>query len=88
MDLLGMERLLAKKQETWEIEYNYFVKELSTFVNRMVNEFRCSKMPMDDSIRDFHIYSTHVHDYIYTQEWHPPKDLCGASNYLCAIASI
>ena len=39
MDLLGLERLLAKNQEIWETEYNKFVNELSTFVNKELNEF-------------------------------------------------
>ena len=40
MDLLGMERHLAKNKEIWDAEYNKFINELSAFVNKELNDFR------------------------------------------------
>ena len=60
MGFPGLERLLAKNQEIWETEYNEFINELSTFVNKKFNQFQRSIIPMGESISEFYIYSTHV----------------------------
>ena len=39
-DVAGVERRLATTQETWESEYNKFIAELSSFVNKEISEFR------------------------------------------------
>ena len=38
-DVAGVERRLAIAQETWESEYNKFIAELSSFVNKEITEF-------------------------------------------------
>ena len=58
-DFPGVEHQLARAQEMWEIEYNKFIAELSTFVNKEINDFRCSVVVMNDSIRELHIFNTH-----------------------------
>ena len=62
MDMLGVEWFMARNQETWETEYNNLVKELSAFVNKELNEFWSSSVSMGDSIRNFCIYNTYVHE--------------------------
>ena len=49
MDLLGVERLLARNQEIWETEYNKFVNELSAFVNKELSEFWRSVVSVGES---------------------------------------
>ena len=39
MDLLGVERLLARNQEIWEATHNKFVNELFVLVNKELSEF-------------------------------------------------
>ena len=39
MDLLRVERLLARNQGIWEAEYTKFVNELSVFVNKELSKF-------------------------------------------------
>ena len=39
-NVAGVERQLATAQETWESEYNKFIAELSSFVNKEISEFR------------------------------------------------
>ena len=48
MDLLGLEHLLARKKEIWEIEYNKFINELSAFVNKELNQSRHNIVPMGE----------------------------------------
>ena len=54
----------------WETEYNKVIAELSTFVNKEINGFRCSIMVMSDSIRELHISNTHYHESASaTSQW-------------------
>ena len=39
VDVLGVERLLARNQEIREVKYNKFINELSVFVNKELNDF-------------------------------------------------
>ena len=39
-NVAGVERRLATAQETWESEYNKFIAELSSFINKEISEFR------------------------------------------------
>ena len=61
-NLPGVERQLAKSQELWEAEYNKFIAELSTFVNKEINDFRCSIVVMGDSVRELCIHNTHLRE--------------------------
>ena len=47
--LVWVERQLARSQEMWESEYNKFIAELSTFVNKEISEFRHSVLSMGES---------------------------------------
>ena len=38
-DFPGVEHRLARTQEMWKTEYNKFIAELSSFVNKEINEF-------------------------------------------------
>ena len=58
-DVFGVERRLAKTQEMWETEYNKFIAELSTFVNKEINNFRCSIAVMSHSLREIRISNTY-----------------------------
>ena len=57
-DVPRVERRLATAQETWESEYNKFIAELSNFVNKEINDFRCSIAVMTDSLRDLRLFNT------------------------------
>ena len=59
VDALGVERRLASAQELWESEYNKFIAELSSFVNKELNDFRRSIVVMSDSLRDIRVFNTH-----------------------------
>ena len=48
-DVAGVERQLARSQEMWEFEYNIFIAELSTFVNKEISEFRHSVLSVGES---------------------------------------
>ena len=48
-DVVGVERQLAIAQETWESEYNKFIAELSSFVNKETSEFRQSILSVGES---------------------------------------
>ena len=61
-DLFGVERKLARTQEMWEAEYNKFIAELSTFVNKEINDFRRSIVVMGDFVRELGIHNTHYHE--------------------------
>ena len=39
LDLLGVERIMARNQNEMETEYNNFVRELSDFVNQEITQF-------------------------------------------------
>ena len=43
----------------WESEYNQFITELSNFVNKEIDDFRCSIVVMSDSLNDLRIFNTH-----------------------------
>ena len=58
-DAAGVERRLVIAQETWESEYNKFITELSNFVNKEIDDFRCSIVVMSDSLSDLWIFNTH-----------------------------
>ena len=45
----GVERRLATAQEMWESEYNEFIAELSTFVNKEISEFWRSVLSVGES---------------------------------------
>ena len=62
VDLPRVERQLAKIQELWETEYNKFIAELSTFVNKEINGFWHSIVVMSDSIRELRISNTHYRE--------------------------
>ena len=47
----------------WESEYNKFIAELSTFVNKEINDFRHSIVVMSDSLSDLRIFNTHHHEF-------------------------
>ena len=49
-DWSRVERRLARSQEMWESEYNKFIVELSTFVNKEISEFRHSVLSVGESI--------------------------------------
>ena len=51
-DLPGVELRLARTQEMWESEYNEFIEELSTYVNKEISNFRRSIVVMSDSLSD------------------------------------
>ena len=61
-DLPGVERQLARSQELWETEYNKFIAEPSTFVNKDINDFWCNIVVMSDSIRELRISNTHYRE--------------------------
>ena len=46
---------MAKTQEIWETEYNKFIAELSTFVNKEITEFRCSVLSLGESTARLHV---------------------------------
>ena len=60
MDFLGVERLFARNQEIWEIEYNKFVKELSAFMNKELKDFWHNLEFMGDTTTDAHIHNIQV----------------------------
>ena len=62
-DFPGVERQLAKTQEMWKAEYNKFIAELSTFVNKEINDFRCNIVAMGDSVRELRIHNAHYHEF-------------------------
>ena len=62
-DLPGVERQLARTQEMWEADYNKFISKLSAFVNKEINDFRCSIVVMSDSLREFRIFNTHYRKF-------------------------
>ena len=62
VDLPGVECQLARSQELWETDYNKFIAELSTFVNKEINDFHRSIMVMSDSIRELRISNTHYRE--------------------------
>ena len=65
-----MERQLARSQELWEAQYNKFIAELSTFVNKEINDFRCSIMVIGDSVRELHIHNSHLRESAQaTSQW-------------------
>ena len=43
-------------------EYNKFIAQLSSFVNKEINDFRCSIVVMSDSLRDLRIFNTRNHE--------------------------
>ena len=45
----GVEHRLAKSQEMWESEYNIFIPELCTFLNKEISEFQHSILLMGES---------------------------------------
>ena len=53
-DWSGVERRLAKSQEMWESEYNKFIAELSSFVNKEISEFWRSVMLVGESTTQLH----------------------------------
>ena len=55
----GVERRLATAQELWESEYNKFIAELFSFVNKEINDFRRSIVVTSDSLRDIRVFNTH-----------------------------
>ena len=57
-DAPGVERRLATVQELWESEYNKFIAELSSFVNKEINDFRSSIVVMSESLRDIRVFNT------------------------------
>ena len=57
-DVPGVERRLVTAQETWESEYNKFIAELSNFVSKEIDDFRCSIVVISDSIRDLRLFNT------------------------------
>ena len=58
-DIPGVEHRLATAQEMWESEYNKFIAELFNFVNKEIDDFRCSIVVMSDSLSDLRIFNTH-----------------------------
>ena len=62
MDLSEVEHLYARNQKFWETKYNKFINKLLAFVNKELSEFWRSIMSMGESIMDFCISTTHVHD--------------------------
>ena len=62
-DFPGVERRLARTQEMWEAEYNKFIAEPSTFVNKEINDFQCSVGIMGDSVRELSIHNTHLCEF-------------------------
>ena len=61
-DVPRVECRLATTQETWESEYNKFIAELSSFVNKEISDFRRSIVMMSDSLRDLRLFNTHHHE--------------------------
>ena len=61
-DFPGVERRLAKTQEMWETEYNKFIAELFSFVNKEINDFWCSIVVMTNSLRELRISNTHYRE--------------------------
>ena len=49
VDWSGVEHRLARSQEMWESEYNKFIAELSTFVNKEISEFRHNVLSVGES---------------------------------------
>ena len=45
---------LARSQELWETEYNKFIAELSTFVNKDISKFRRNVVSMGESATQLH----------------------------------
>ena len=70
-DAPGVERRLATAQELWESEYNKFIAELSSFVNKEINDFRSSIVVMSDSLRDlrYSILITHELYKLHLSGW-------------------
>ena len=54
-----MEYRLVTAQEMWESKYNKFIAELSSFVNKEINDVRRSIVLMSDSLRDLRVFNTH-----------------------------
>ena len=61
-DMSGVERQLARRQELWDTEYNKFIAERTTFLNKEINDSRHSIVVMSDSIRELRISNTHYHE--------------------------
>ena len=57
-DLPGVESRLAGIQEIWESEYNKFVEELSTYVNKEINGFRRSIVVTGENLSELQILNT------------------------------
>ena len=57
-------------QEMWESEYNKFIAELSTLVNKEINDFRCNIVVMRDSLRDLRVFNTQNYESVQaTSQW-------------------
>ena len=46
----------------WEAEDNKFIAELCTFVNKEINDFRCSIVVMGDLVKELRIHNTHYRE--------------------------
>ena len=57
-DLPGVESRLAGIQEIWESEYNKFVEELSTYVNKEINGFRRGIVVTGENLSELRILNT------------------------------
>ena len=69
-DVPGVERRLARTQEMWEAKYNKFIAELSSFVNKEINDFQHSIVVMSDSLRELSISNTHYRECAQaTSQW-------------------
>ena len=53
-DVPGVERRLATAQEMWESEYNKFIAELTSFVNKEISEFRQRILSVGESTTQLH----------------------------------
>ena len=61
-ELPRVEHQLVKSQELWEAEYNKVIAELSTFVNKEINNFQPSIVVMGDSFRELRIHNTYLRE--------------------------
>ena len=50
----GVERQLATEQKMWESEYNKFIAELSSFVNKEISEIWRSIVSVGESTTQLH----------------------------------
>ena len=62
MNLPRVERLLARNQEVWASEYDKFVETLTAFVNKEINDFKLSIVSQGESLSEYRISLTHVHE--------------------------